>query len=144
MHRRLRGQAARAANTALQKAENIENENELLRQLALFRKQQQWIMPLVYVGMKELEGDGSELEPGMDDENPDEEDMDADVETIRLESSATGLYLPSELPAELALEHLHDFIAGQYRRVFVIQTSLQNTKPSVCGSLKIGDQTSRT
>ncbi|VDC02233.1 unnamed protein product [Peniophora sp. CBMAI 1063] len=111
----LRGQAARSANTALQKAQKIENDNELLRQIAVFRKQQQWIMPLVYAGLKELEGDESdEREEGVEDDAEDK-DSGEDLNTVRLEASATGLYLPSELPVELAVQQHRDMLLEELR-----------------------------
>ncbi|KZV70919.1 hypothetical protein PENSPDRAFT_578685 [Peniophora sp. CONT] len=70
-----------ATNTILQKTERIEQRTELERQLVLFRKDQQWIMPLVFAAIQELEGIAGGAKSG---------------------GSTTVLYLPSELDRELA------------------------------------------
>ncbi|VDC00058.1 unnamed protein product [Peniophora sp. CBMAI 1063] len=104
--------AERNSNTVLQKAERTERKNELLRHIAMFRKQQQWIMPLVSAGLQELQGkdvDGTGRE-AEDYDDGDELIASADANDPVLEATEMNLFLPSELPAQLAVQHNHDVL----------------------------------
>ncbi|VDC00172.1 unnamed protein product [Peniophora sp. CBMAI 1063] len=114
---RFRNAAVRSTNTVLQKAERTEQKNELLRHVQMFRKQQQWIMPLVYAGLKELQGDDvdrGEGESGEDDED-DEFIASTDGERLEQETAHTDLWLPSELPRQLAMDHNRDVLFEEIR-----------------------------
>ncbi|VDC07002.1 unnamed protein product [Peniophora sp. CBMAI 1063] len=130
---RLRAIARQKVNTVLQRAEKREQANEVARLLVQFRKDQQWIQPLVSAGVSELEGDRAEAntrEEDGDSEDEDEDEIDAgpsgdgdedDVEAgapddLPLGNKvARGLYLPSELPRELALQQPRELLYEELR-----------------------------
>ncbi|VDC00040.1 unnamed protein product [Peniophora sp. CBMAI 1063] len=92
----VRARRRKATQTILQTAERIEQRTALERELRLFRKDQQWMMPLVFAAVQELEGVESRTRG--DGEDEDEDEMAAEEK----EAAAAVLFLPSELDKELA------------------------------------------
>ncbi|VDB83267.1 unnamed protein product [Peniophora sp. CBMAI 1063] len=90
----LRASRAKANNTILQKTERLEEQTQLERQIYLFRKDQQWIMPLVFAAVQELQG--VESSRAMAD------DKDEDTAVGDQAKRTAVLYLPSELDRDLA------------------------------------------
>ncbi|VDB94107.1 unnamed protein product [Peniophora sp. CBMAI 1063] len=86
----------KATKTILQTTERIEHHTALRRELGLFRKDQQWMMPLVYAAIQELEG--VEARTTAPSEGDDEDELKAEEN----ESLSAVLYLPSELDKALA------------------------------------------
>lgn len=95
-----------------------------------FRKDQQWIQPLVYAGLKEIDGEvvAGEDEDDDDDDSDEEEGVDevvAEEDESRLpeydaalpmgNKAARGLYLPSELSTELALQQPRELLYEELR-----------------------------
>ncbi|KZV60207.1 hypothetical protein PENSPDRAFT_594339, partial [Peniophora sp. CONT] len=92
----------------------------------------QWIMPHVYAGMKELEGEEEEdvgvqseddEEEAEDDDELDERDTMEEADDAAANADALdignkagrGLYLPSELPKDLALEQSRELVYEELR-----------------------------
>ncbi|VDB90239.1 unnamed protein product [Peniophora sp. CBMAI 1063] len=84
-----------ATKTVLQTTERVEKRNELAREMRLFRKDQQWMMPVVYAALQELEGveTGNAADMETDDEGEDDQ---------QVESHKDALFLPSELEKDVA------------------------------------------
>ncbi|VDB90182.1 unnamed protein product [Peniophora sp. CBMAI 1063] len=85
------------ARTYIQKRERIEQVSDLDRQVRLFRKDQQWIMPSVYAAIQELEGVDAARSTMREDDGADGDESEQHNAQPR-----SLLYLPSDLDQPLA------------------------------------------
>ncbi|VDC03136.1 unnamed protein product [Peniophora sp. CBMAI 1063] len=93
-----RATIATEGRTYIQKRERLEQATELERQIRLFRKEQQWIMPAIHAAVQELEGMDSTCGTTADYES-DEDGEEGEATTKRRPAM---LYLPSDLDQPLA------------------------------------------
>lgn len=110
----------------MQKTGLLQQRMELDKQIKLFRKDQQWLMPMVFAGIQELEGAVDVI--GIRDEESDEEEEEEEEEMLK----KVMLYLPSELSREVArslqavlLEELKLRWAGMEDWLDVLRQQLQ-------------------
>lgn len=95
---RRRAAIATEGCTYIQKRERLEQATELERQIRLFRKEQQWIMPAIHAAVQELEGMDSTRGTTADYES-DEDGEEGEATTKRRPAM---LYLPLDLDQPLA------------------------------------------
>ncbi|VDB94606.1 unnamed protein product [Peniophora sp. CBMAI 1063] len=92
-----RAAKTKEGRTVIQKRERVEQSTELKRQIRLFRKDQQWLMPSIYAAIQELEG-SEPVRATVDVYGEEDEDEDEGISG----TGAAVMCLPSELDRDLA------------------------------------------
>ncbi|VDC05902.1 unnamed protein product [Peniophora sp. CBMAI 1063] len=91
--------------TLIQKTERLEQRMDLERQIRLFRKEQQWMMPLVYAAIQELEGVDNSRDDTIDEDEDDSGGNNVDVKDMDSKVVGGQLCLPSELDRDVVRTH---------------------------------------
>ncbi|VDB85039.1 unnamed protein product [Peniophora sp. CBMAI 1063] len=104
-----RERRAKVARTVMQRSEEIQRRSDVVRQMRLFRKDQQWMMPIVFAAIQELEGvepsrQGGSEDADVDDEGASDDEAQTSAQETPKVTDATSeiLYLPSELGKDVA------------------------------------------